>query len=136
MTTPPDIIEIRIAQLRAEGLDALAISEEIGMENLRSAWRDNLDDEQGRRLLDFCAEVTALRCDQEEMEKALELTSAGWEAQKPERVPAGDTIWHQVRVMSWYWRRPARTKTRPGRLFLSTNQAWRAMRRESGLPIA
>lgn len=92
----------------------------------------NEDGTIDREKLELAAMQSAIESDAEEMEKALELSAAGWEAQKPSP-PAGDTFWHQQRVMSWKWRRPGK---RGGRLFLSTNQAWRHLRREKGLPLS
>ena len=35
---------------------------------------------------------------------------------------------------SWFWRRPPRKKGSKGRRYLSTNQAWMALRRENNQP--
>ena len=36
--------------------------------------------------------------------------------------------------MSWYWRSPPKGKRELGRKYLSTNQAWNAMRKASATP--
>ena len=63
-----------------------------------------------------------------EMEKALELSDAGWTPEIEEQhTPHPFT--GNVDVASWYWRRPARRKGQKGRRYLSTNQAWNALKR-------
>lgn len=58
--------------------------------------------------------------------KAIELWMAEWTSypQSPK---------HEI--MSWYWRRPPRPGRKKGRLYLSTDQAYRAMRKEAGLEM-
>lgn len=58
---------------------------------------------------------------QHDIRDACCLKRAGW-------VPEFHTPLSQL--MSWYWRRPARTTYRPGMLFKSTSQALSALRRE------
>jgi hypothetical protein len=83
------------------------------------------------RLLACLAVVGRMNQDDEDMEQALELTAAGWEVQTPPpRATPPRNIWEQTAVMSWKWRRPSRRPGKPGRLFLSTNQAFRALERE------
>lgn len=54
--------------------------------------------------------------------KAIELWTRGWVSETPHRT--------QTQIMNWYWRRPARPGRKKGRLFLSTDQALNAMRKE------
>lgn len=63
---------------------------------------------------------------EKDMEKAIELWLAGWTSEKPAPTTS--------QVMSWYWRRPPRTKKRPGRRYLSTDQAYNAMKKEQAGP--
>jgi hypothetical protein len=58
-----------------------------------------------------------------DIDKATELWLAGWVSETP--YPS-----QRHAVMSWYWRRPPRTKNRPGRRYLSTNQAYNAMKKQ------
>lgn len=53
-------------------------------------------------------------------QQALELWQAGWtsESERPD-----------AQVMSWYWRAPSKRPGKQGRKYLSTNQAFNAMRR-------
>lgn len=66
--------------------------------------------------------------DSPDFQQAMDLWAAGWKSELP-RTP-GENFWSQVQVMSYYWRRPSKRKGSKGRLFLSTNQAWQALRRE------
>lgn len=56
----------------------------------------------------------------DDYKQAMDLWQSGWtsESQRPDS-----------QVMSWYWRAPPKRPGKPGRKFLSTNQAWNAMRR-------
>jgi hypothetical protein len=59
-----------------------------------------------------------------DMGKATELWLAGWTSETPHSS-------QKHMVMSWYWRRPPRTKNLPGRRYLSTDQAYNAMKKEN-----
>lgn len=56
--------------------------------------------------------------------KATELWLAGWKSETPYPQTQKD-------IMSWYWRRPPRGNRKKGRLFLSTDQAYNALLRET-----
>lgn len=75
--------------------------------------------------------------DARDMEKAIELWSHGWTSELPESYTTKEAIeaaktdmWRRCAVMSFYWRRPPRTKSRKGKRFLSTDQAYNALRKE------
>lgn len=53
-------------------------------------------------------------------QQALELWQAGW---------TSEAVRPNSRVMSWYWRAPAKGKRKQGRRYLSTNQAWIALQK-------
>ena len=72
-------------------------------------------------LLDLGAKAQLEQCDENAMEQAIELWLNGW---------TSHPVTKTSMVMSWYWRRPAKPPRKVGRLFLSTNQAWMALRRE------
>lgn len=63
----------------------------------------------------------------ESYQQALDLWQAGWtsECEKPVSLD----FWAQKQVMAWYWRRPSKRPGKPGRKYLSTNQAWQAMKK-------
>lgn len=63
------------------------------------------------------------------MEKALELSAAGWKAELHDHTPHPYT--GNVDVMSWYWRGPPIGNRKQGKLFLSTNQAYNALKKIS-----
>lgn len=90
--------------------------------------------EQGTKtLLDLSAMALREMADLENMGQAIELWTAGWTSELPEgyRHNSKD-FWRQCPVMSWYWRRPPKRAGKPGRKFLSTNQAYRALQRDRG----
>jgi hypothetical protein len=70
------------------------------------------------------ATVVGMRAaEQSNQREARELIAAGW---RPEPLHADDMVYQ------WRWRRPSRRAGKPGRLFLSTTQAFNAMKREAG----
>lgn len=101
------------------------------LEALRSFDRSLLDaamlnelEEGGRVLLDLVAAATREEMNERDMDQAIDLWLSGWKSETPSST--------QVDVMSWYWRSPAKTGRAKGRLYRSTNQAWRALRRMGG----
>jgi hypothetical protein len=94
----------------------------------------NEDGSIDREMLELAAKQACIDTDNADMEICLKLSAAGWEAQKPvlNHVPDPNNFWDRVRPMSWKWRRPSRRPGKPGRLFHSTNQAWRSMLKELG----
>lgn len=66
-----------------------------------------------------------------DMDQAMELWAAGWTSEVPNPEHHGKHgFWSHTQVMSFYWRRPPRRPGKPGRRYLSTNQAWMALKRE------
>ena len=53
-------------------------------------------------------------------QQALDLWQAGWKS---------EAVTPDGQVMSWYWRAPSKRPPRPGRRYLSTNQAWNALQK-------
>lgn len=89
----------------------------------------NADGTIDREMLDIAARAGHKESNDAEMEKALELSAAGW-SPEIEKHHTPHPFTGNVDVMSWYWRRPARRKGQNGRRYLSTNQAWNALRRD------
>lgn len=56
-------------------------------------------------------------------QQARDLFASKWELELP-----GE----HLDPWQWAWRRPGKRTSKPGRRFASTNQAWRAMKRERG----
>ncbi len=71
------------------------------------------------------SEELYLRSDtmKEGRQQSRELFAAKWELELP-----GE----HLDPWQWAWRRPSKRTGKPGRRFASTNQAWRAMKRERG----
>ncbi len=63
-------------------------------------------------------------------EQAVPLMIAGWTSEMPEcyRHNSQDP-WRQCPVMSLYWRAPSKRPGKPGRKYLSTQQAYNAMKK-------
>lgn len=57
-------------------------------------------------------------------QQAIELWGAGWTSENPNPK-------YPCQTMSLYWRRPPKRAGKPGRRYLSTNQAWMALQREA-----
>lgn len=69
--------------------------------------------------------------DDADMEQAYELWGAGWTSEVPESYKSNSRdFWRQCPTMSLYWRAPSKRPGRPGRRYLSTNQAWRALQKQ------
>jgi hypothetical protein len=76
-----------------------------------------------RRMLELAGKAGREEMNARDMEQAMVLWLDGWKSEIPEGHKDLD-------VMSWYWRRPARREGKPGRRFLSTNQAYKALKKE------
>ena len=64
------------------------------------------------------------------------LLQAGWRYELPEIVNRKDDeppSKNFTEPWQWYWRAPSKRKGRPGRRYLSTNQAFSALTRQSGV---
>lgn len=75
------------------------------------------------RMLELCGLALREEMDLEDLDQAMELWGAGWTSETPYKA-------QQIHIMSWYWRRPSKRKGSKGRLFLSTNQAYNAYKKE------
>lgn len=65
-----------------------------------------------------------------DMEQAYDLWQAGWTSELADCFKHNSkSFWRQCPVMSWHWRAPSKRAAQPGKRYLSTNQAWRAMKR-------
>lgn len=65
-------------------------------------------------------------------EQAVPLMLAGWAIEQPDgHKHNSKDFWRQPQAMSLYWRRPSRRPGKPGRRYLSTNQAYMAMQKET-----
>lgn len=59
-------------------------------------------------------------------EQAVPLMMAGWTMETPNPTNSKH-FWSQTQIMSLYWRAPSKRPGKPGRRYLSTNQAFNAM---------
>lgn len=116
--TPEFAVDL-FKDLLAQGKTHAEIEEMFTRDQIREVF-EHLDTENGREFLDLCATAGMEQRNLKDMEKAWELWMVGWTSH-----PVTPTS----QVMSWYWRRSPRTRTRPGRLYLSTDQAYNAMKK-------
>lgn len=63
-----------------------------------------------------------------DMDQAMALWASGWTSEVPNPNNSKD-FWRQPQVMSFYWRAPSKRPGKPGRRYLSTNQAFNAMQK-------
>lgn len=66
--------------------------------------------------------------DSESGSQCLALWQAGWTSEDISP-PKDDSFWGQTQLMSLYWRAPSKRPSKPGRRYLSTNQAFNAMKK-------
>lgn len=83
-------------------------------------------------LLELCSKAMREIQDEQDMQQATELWLSGWTSEIPESYRNNSpNFWRQCPVMSLQWRRPSRRQGKPGKRYLSTNQAWMSMQRET-----
>jgi len=110
-----------------QGKTHLEAYRQFDEDKLRAAMRDAFDDgdhEDIMPLLDLMAKAGEQESDEKDRDQCFDLWGAGWTHEK---------VTPDSRPMSWYWRSPPKGKRPLGRRYLSTNQAWMAMRRAMGL---
>lgn len=115
----------RLLTLGYQPADAI---EEFEIDRLRAALQEELEN-RGRMALNdenslfsMCARAWKDQAEIRDLGQACDLWGVGWKSETPH----GE---RQSEVMSWYWRSPSKRPGKPGRRFLSTNQAWNALRR-------
>jgi len=80
-------------------------------------------------LLDLAAKAGFEERNLRDLDQAIELWQAGWTSEDPNPQRDHSCFWSQSQVMSWYWRAPSKRPGKPGRRYLSTNQAFNAMKK-------
>lgn len=132
----PDFVLTLLGCCLAQGMDVREAVVEVGEVRVQEAWKAApAHSDTAGRLLAMLSVKGRMDTDDRDMEQALALTDAGWTSEDPRAInsphlPAPKTIWEKTPVMSWYWRAPSKRAGKPGRRYLSTNQAFRAMQRE------
>jgi len=125
---PIDTYRDAFKAMLKSGMTPLEALHEFETEKFNAALLEELEIRKGdawhdaNSLLSLAARAGREESNQREMEKAIELWLAGWTSETPHST--------QEDVMSWYWRRLPRRKGKPGRRYLSTQQAYNAMKRE------
>ncbi len=110
--------------LMAKGMTPREACEHFDEQDLSEAmFHDDTPHEDTRALLEICAEAMQEKQNERDSTQAIELWLAGWTSEAPHPGQQG-------RVMSWYWRAPPKGKRPLGRRYLSTNQAFMALKRQ------
>lgn len=105
-----------------------ALDEKEAWKTLTAHFQQNPGCHRGHEVLNVLARANALANEAEnDLPQCLDLWGNGWTSHVP---PTYQAHKRECPLMSLYWRRPARTKARPGKLFLSTNQAHRSLERD------
>lgn len=129
---PIDTYRDTFKQLVAQGKTPLEALNEFDRDKWNAAMCAEIDERGESTLLALGAMAEHEANDLKDMEQAIELWGAGWTSEVPECYKHNSkSFWRQCPVMSWYWRRPPRRAGKPGRRYLSTNQAYNAMKRET-----
>lgn len=95
-----------------------------------TTYRQLVNDSRGvTPLIDLLSLAEMQRRSQRDFEKqAIPLMLAGWTSEVPNPTNRKDP-WLQCQTMSLYWRAPSKRPGKPGRRYLSTNQAFNAMQK-------
>ncbi len=110
-----------IQSFKAKGLTDGEILQEFNRDDFNKTLRESIEEGEDR-LLDFAANAGRDNRNIEDLNKAIELWTAGWKSEIPKEFKNLD-------VMSWYWRRPPIGNRKTGKLFLSTDQAYSALKK-------
>ena len=84
----------------------------------------NQDGTLDREKLEIAARQIHAEQDRAEMERALELSQAGYRAFTVDGTHTPHPFTKMVQVMSWFWEAPAIGPRKKGRVLKSTGQAW------------
>lgn len=101
---------------------------EVGIRIDPETYRQLLNDDRGViPLIDFLGLAEMQRRSQRDFDQqAVPLMLAGWTSEVPNPTNRKDP-WLQCQTMSLYWRAPSKRPGKPGRRYLSTQQAFNAL---------
>lgn len=118
-----DIFKLLLSRGKTHA-EALA---EFDRDAINKALREGLDGNDisgGITLLDLMSVADREEANRRDLEnQAIPLWLAGWTSETP--MPK-----RQTEVMSWFWRAPSKRPGKPGRKYLSTSQAFNAMKKQ------
>lgn len=139
MNHPYDTYLIAFRKFLADGMTYAEAFREFDEEKIRAAaWQEIRDDPASFHSEDSLWSMTVRagweRMNESSKDQCYDLWSAGWTSEVPESARHNSKdFWRQLQLMSLYWRAPSKRPGKPGRRYLSTNQAWRAMQKDLGL---
>lgn len=131
MHAPYDTYRTAFLKFLADGMTHAEAFAEFDEAELRRAALDGIqhrpyDPDDETTLFAMVTKAGWEISNQESMDQAIELWGAGWTSEVPTRTNSKD-FWMQCHTRSLYWRAPSKRAGKPGRRYLSTNQAWLAM---------
>ncbi len=147
MSTPADILRDEFQRFVREGSSYAEALEHFDEDDFRKAsieeletsgiridpatYRQLVNDDRGvTPLIDLLGLAHMQQRSREDFEQqAMPLMFAGWTSEIPNPSNRKDP-WLQCQTMSLYWRAPSKRAGKPGRRYLSTQQAFNAMMRE------
>ena len=118
---PVDTYRDAFRAFLAQGMTHSEALDQFETSEFMAAVLMQVENREGLELFNLYCLAHREKSNEYDMEKALELWLAGWTSETPHVT--------QIDVMSWYWRAPSKRRGRPGRRYLSTNQAYNAMKR-------
>ena len=118
-----DVLIYAFESFLAKGMNYAEALAEFDKEEWNAAMMSEMDNHGTRGMLELAAKAGREASNARDMEQATVLWLDGWISELPDSR-------YEYDVMSWFWRRPARRKGKPGRKFLSTQQAYNAYKRE------
>ncbi len=135
MSAKTDVYRDAFLKFMADGMSYAEAYEQFDEQELQAAHMAEIDAGEAREddsLFNLCVKANFERRNKQDFEEqAVPLMLAGWTMELPEshRHNSKD-FWRQGQVMSLYWRAPSKRPGKPGRKYLSTNQAFNAMNRQ------
>ncbi len=118
-----DVLIYAFESFLAKGMSHAEALAEFNKDEWNAAMLAEMDNYGTKGMLDLAAKAGREESNAHDMEQATVLWLENWISELPD--PR-----YEYDVMSWYWRRPSRREGKPGRKFLSTSQAYNALRRE------
>ncbi len=120
-----DLLRKTFQMLLAQGMTPLEALREFDREEWNKAVREEIEiygpNPPEPSLLDLSARANREGMNERDLSKALELWLAGWKS---------ESVTKESDIFQWQWRRPPRMKNSLGMKFLSTDQAYNALKKE------
>jgi len=134
-----DLIRDTFLKFVADGMSNMEALEQFDPEQFRLAMNAEImsgearDRDDEKSLLDLASRAGFEKRNQKDFDdQVVPLMMAGWIYEVPDSYKTNSRdFWRQVQWMSMYWRAPSKRPGKPGRKYLSTQQAFNAMMRQT-----